>query len=152
MKSILLYRQNFSVFSVSFLLSFHFVLSFLWTLKSFFSNGYDSKEVLLHSHCVKNDHTRSFFWSVFSCILADEYRKICKTLRIWTLFTQWVRYFNEVKQILAKYHNLTVVIPKLLERKLHEGLAEHDIVVNYFCFSLSKVLLRIHAPYMYLYV
>ena len=59
----------------------------------------------LVSHCVKSVQIRSFFWSVFSRI-RNEYREIRsislysvrmpentdqKKLRIWTLFTQWVR-------------------------------------------------------------
>ena len=152
MKSILLYRQNFSVFSVSFLLfsgSWSFCTVFFMNFERFFF----LMGMILKFCCTvtawkmtKHGVFSGPYFTVFWLTNSGKYVKHS------VFFTQWVRYFNEIKQIFAKNHNVTPVILKLLERKLHEGLAEHDIVVNYFCFSFFKMLIRIHTPYMYLYV
>ena len=65
------------------------ILFYLWRIKP-----------ILKSHCVKSVQIRRFCWSVFSRILLYSVRiqenTDQKTLRIWTLFTQWVALLQNI--------------------------------------------------------
>ena len=71
-------------------------------------------------HCVKSVQMQSFFWSVFSHIWTEyaEVRSISpysvrmrentdqKKLRIWTLFTQWMR--NKASVVFYEYREIGI--------------------------------------------
>ena len=105
------------------------------------------KQISHLCHCVKSVQIRSLFWSVFSRIRTD-YGEIRispysvemrvnthqNKLRIWTLFTQWW-YFCQDLKILSRFFGISINC--LIDTVFVSNLSEWERKRR-FCISLSQ--------------